>query len=174
MMGGEALQWKEQWLDSITGTNGDLTFPNHGNSIKKIVEAFTPVDVTRDAVHQIKILKQGNKTAKQLVTEFKLLIGQAGLSDNTKSDHIHLIKAFQKSLNPPLARWILFGENVPNTIQGWYEKAIQYNNNFREGQETMKIEGVKRQWIPRTIEKDPNAMDIGNVNIGQTLSRLTL
>jgi len=77
MTGGEALQWKEQWLDSITGTNGDLTFPNYGDFIKKIVEAFTPVDVTQDAVHQIKILKQGNKTAEQLVTEFKLLVGQA-------------------------------------------------------------------------------------------------
>jgi len=46
MTGGEALQWKEQWLDSITSTNGDLTFPNYRDFIKKIVEAFTPVDVT--------------------------------------------------------------------------------------------------------------------------------
>ena len=62
--------------------------------------------------------------------EFRLLVGQAGLGNTSTSDHLHLIGLFQKALNPPLARKILFGDIVPTTIQDWYSKAIQYDTNF--------------------------------------------
>jgi hypothetical protein len=71
-----------------------------------------------------------------------------------------------------LSRRILFSDNVPKTIDGWMEKAIQYDTNWRMGNlflnqgnpskqkaDTNKSNRNTRWW--RTIKKrDPNAMDV--------------
>ena len=38
------------------------------------------------------MLKQGNKTAEEVITEFQLLISLAGYSAETPSDNLHLIE----------------------------------------------------------------------------------
>jgi hypothetical protein len=44
---------------------------------------------------------------------------------------VTLINLYQKTLNRPLLEKILDGENVPRTIQGWLDKAVQMDNNYR-------------------------------------------
>jgi hypothetical protein len=51
----------------------------------------------------------------------------------TPSDHLHLIGYYRKTLEPRLSRRILFSDDVPKTIDGWMEKAIQYDTNWRMG-----------------------------------------
>jgi len=162
----EALQWKEQYIDSITTADGDLTFPTYTIFLETLKEAFKPVDQTRDAMHKLTLLKQGSRPVEEMITEFRLLTGQAGLGSSSTSDHLHLIGLFRKALNPPLARRILFGDVVPTTIQDWYSKAIQYDTNFRMAQailgETKQSPRNNHRWTPRSQnQKDPNAMDIG-------------
>ena len=72
------------------------------------------------------------KMAEQTVTEFKQLIGQAGLTTRSMSDNIHLIGLFRKALNYSLAHKIMFSKVIPRTIEDWFEKAIQFNTNYRE------------------------------------------
>jgi Zinc knuckle len=81
-------------------------------------------------------------------------------------------QACSSTLEPRLSRRILFSDDVPKTIDGWMEKAIQYNTNWRMGNrflnqenpskqkaDTNKSNGNVRWW--RTNEKrDPNAMDV--------------
>ena len=74
-------------------------------------------------MNKLSLIKQGSRSAEELVTEFRLLVGQARLGNTSTSDHLHLIGLFRKALNPPLARKILFGDVVPTTIQDWYSKA---------------------------------------------------
>ena len=68
--------------------------------------------------------------AEQIVTKFKQLIGQAGLTTRSTSDNIHLIRLFRKALNYSLAHKIMFGEVIPQTIDNWFEKAIQFDTNY--------------------------------------------
>src|SRR5208282_3671277 len=117
-------------------------------------------------------LKQGNRTAEELVTEFRLLAGQAGLEAKSHSDHLHLIGLFRNALRPSLSRRILFGEVVPKTIEEWVAKAIQFDTNYRmaialTGQTNKTGNFVRnRGWTPRTVEaKDPNAMDIDGMTL---------
>jgi hypothetical protein len=84
-------------------------------------------------VNRLETLRQGKKTAKELNTEFLQIVGQAGIDRKTLSDHLHLIGYYRKTLEPRLSRRILFSNNVPKTINGWMEKAIQYNTNWRMG-----------------------------------------
>jgi Zinc knuckle len=107
--------------------------------------------------------------------EFLQIIGQAGMDRKTPSDHLHLIGYYRKTLEPRLSRRILFSDDVPKTIDGWMEKAIQFDTNWRMGNlffnqdikgnplkqkaDTNKSSGNAHWW--RTNErKDPNVMDV--------------
>ena len=168
----EALQWKELYLEQITDNNGDLVFPTFKQFLDDLKDSFKPADRTGDAMNKLNNLKQGNKTAEELSTEFRLLAGQAGLEAKSHSDHIHLIGLFRNALRPSLSRRILFGEIVPKTIEEWIAKAIQYDTNYRmaialTGQANrMTGSAYRNKWASRTTEtKDPNAMDIDSMTI---------
>ena len=99
-----------------------------------------------------------------MIMDFRLLVGDARLSTNTDSDQIHLIKMFMVCLNPQLKKKIIFGDIVPKTIEQWYEKAIQYDSNYRLAQALMALNNQsprKKPWITQNQNKDPNVMDIG-------------
>ena len=73
-------------------------------------------------------LQQGSKTAEDVSVEWGLLVGRAGIAgagDKT------LINSYQKILNRPLLEKILDSDNVPTTIQGWKDKAVQLDNNYQ-------------------------------------------
>lgn len=168
----EALQWKELFIERKTIANGDIVFPKYADFLKELNDAFKAADRTGDAMNKLVNLKQGNRTAEELVTEFRLLAGQANLGSDSHSDNVHLIGLFRSALRPQLARRILFGETVPTTIEKWIEKAIQFDTNYRMamliiGQTTNRSTGNSnrnRTWIPRNEPKDPNAMDVDAMN----------
>ena len=55
-----------------------------------------------------------------MITNFRLLIGDARLSTDLASDQIHLIKMFMTCLNPQLKKKIIFRDIVLKTIEEWY------------------------------------------------------
>jgi Zinc knuckle len=126
------------------------------------------------------MLRQGKKTAEELNTEFLQIVRQAGMDRKTPFDHLHLIGYYRKALEPRLSRKILFSNNIPKTVDGWMEKAIQFNINWRMGSlffnqdirtnsskqkaDTNKSNRNARWW--RTSErKEPNAMDIDTLTM---------
>jgi hypothetical protein len=75
------------------------------------------------------MLRLRKKTAEELITVFLQIARQAEIDRKTASDHLHLIGYFRKALEPRLSHRILFSDDVPKTIDGWMDKAIQYNTN---------------------------------------------
>ncbi|KAF8800337.1 hypothetical protein BYT27DRAFT_7048166, partial [Phlegmacium glaucopus] len=81
MNGGEAAQWKESWIDSITQDDRTISLPTLAEFYLTITEQFKEVNRTQDAdmidpinaIHKLTLLRQGKKSAEQLVTEFTLL-----------------------------------------------------------------------------------------------------
>ena len=127
----EARDWWEIYLESIEDpATGKLVYPPFGAFLTEVHKAFWSADRVQDAICKLENLKQGKKTAEQTVTEFKQLIGQAGLTTRSTSDNIHLIGLFQKALNYSLTHKIMFGETIPRTIDNWFKKAIQFNTNY--------------------------------------------
>jgi hypothetical protein len=80
-------------------------------------------------VNRLETLTQEKKTAEELNTEFLQIVGQARMDRITPSDHLHLIGYYRKVLEPRLSCKILFSDNVPKTIDGWMEKANQFDMN---------------------------------------------
>jgi Zinc knuckle len=126
-------------------------------------------------VNRLETLRQEKKTAKELNTEFLQIIGQAGMDRKTPSDHLHCIRYYRKTLEPRLSCRTLFSDDVPKTIDGWMEKAIQFDTNWRMGNlffnQNIKTNPSKQKadtnksnrnacWWRTNKRKDPNAMDV--------------
>ena len=144
-----------------------MTFPTFGEFMMKLQDAFKVVNPIDSAMQKLALLLHGNRPVEELITDFRLLIGDARLSTDLPSDQIHLIKMFMTCLNPQLKKKIIFGDIVPKTIEDWYTKAIQYDSNYRM---TQALQALDNQVTPKKTktwfnqnqqQKDPNAMDIG-------------
>jgi hypothetical protein len=121
------------------------------------------------------MLRQEKKTAEELNTEFLQIVGQAEMDRKTPSDHLHLIGYYGKALEPRLSHKILFSNDIPKTMDGWMEKAIQFNTDWRMGSlffnQDIKANSSKQKadtnksngnacWWRMSERKDPNAMDV--------------
>ena len=151
----EAQKWKETYLGNIY-KDEQFEYPTFKKFLETFMEYFKPINQMRTANTQLLTLKQGKKTVEEYVAEFRLLISLAGMPSESVADNIHLINYFQRGLNQAIARKILLSDNVPTTVAGWAERAIQIDNNYRM---TMSIFGKKpaQSW---TKDKDPDAMDV--------------
>ena len=118
---GEAQKWKEQFICSIT-SNRLMTFPTFADFMMKLQDAFKAVNPVDTAMQKLALLRQGNRPVEEMITDFRLLIGDARLSTDSPSDQFHLIKMFMTCLNPQLKKKIIFGDIVPKTIEDWYMK----------------------------------------------------
>ena len=162
----EAKDWRELYLEDIEDpATGKLVYPTFSTFLTEVCKAFQSADQVQDAICKLENLKQGKKMAEQVITEFKQLIGQAGLTTRSTSDNIHLIELFQKALNYSLAHKIMFGEMIPRTIEDWFEKAIQFDTNYWEvtaifGSNKKNERTTNRSWYRPAEKKDPNAMDV--------------
>ena len=140
-----------------------MTFPIFSIFMTKLQDAFKAVNPINSAMQKLALLRQGNQLVEEIITDFRLLVGDARLSTDSASDQIHLIKMFMTCLNQQLKK-IIFRDIIPKTIEEWYTKAIQYDSNFRLAQTMMALNNQtlkKKPWFNQNQNKDPNAMDIG-------------
>ena len=144
----EAKRWKEIYPLSITDpTTNLLNFPNIGTFLQRVTKDFKPANKEKNADHQVAVLRQGKRTAQEVITEFRLLTNQAGYANETASNHMHLIEKLQVVLNANLVKRILLLDTVPTTIDTWAEKAIQLDSNYRQMMEVIeRLNGDK--WPP--------------------------
>jgi hypothetical protein len=121
-------------LDTLEDpTTGMPKLPNLVTFLADVRKAFRAADQVQDVVNRLETLKQEKKTAEELNTEFLQIVGQTGIDRKTPSDHLHLIGYYRKALELRLSRKILFSDDVPKMIDGWMEKAIQFDTNWRMG-----------------------------------------
>ena len=62
----EALKWKQMYLQSITNGEGEIQFPTIKRFLEYLNIYFKPANQIRDTAHQLKMLKQGKRTADAL------------------------------------------------------------------------------------------------------------
>ena len=146
-----------------------MNFPTIKDFVGLLNSYFKPTNQTQDAAHQLALLKQGKKMAEEIVMEFQLLISQAGYSSDTPSDHLHLIKKLQNVLNPALVKKVMLMDSPPTTIEGWVDKAILINSQYRMTMDVLgrktsegKINNPTKNYFGarRLREREPDAMDI--------------
>ena len=73
----------------------------------------------------------------------------------------------------------MFGKTIPRTIKDWFEKAIQFDMNYREAMTIFDqnkkndTRTMNRSWYRPAEKEDPNAMDVNTLTFKerQTLMR---
>jgi len=163
---GEPAMWKEQFIKSVMNED-EIDFPMYEEFLQLFKNAFKDVDQVNEAMNDLGRLRQGNKTAEEHTTTFRLLVGKAGISSATNPNHRVLIDLYQKSLKPKLVERIMSMERIPETIEGWCDKAILFDNNWRRLMTTLgrnprfgQNGGQERTYQNSSRTRDPNAMDI--------------
>jgi len=122
MSKGEAAEWKEQYIKSLLDANNKIVLPDLLTFSTRIRNDFKQEDRVGGAMAKLRRLRQGkDQSVEGLVSEFRLLVGQAGLGSTTDSDQLHLIELFKEALNPRIAAKILFSDTIPTTIANWYK-----------------------------------------------------
>ena len=82
----EVKDWQEFYLESIEyPATEKLAYPTFGTFLTDVHKAFWSADQVQDAICKLKNLKQGKKIAEQVITEFKQLIEQTGLTTRSTS-----------------------------------------------------------------------------------------
>jgi hypothetical protein len=122
----EVSLWRDAWIrqNQVAGT---IVYPTWAVFLTEVNAAFKPIDDISEVMHLMQQLRQGAKTAEELSTEWTLLARRAEIMN---AGNVTLINLYQKTLNRPLLEKILDGENVPRTIQGWLDRAVQMDNNY--------------------------------------------
>jgi hypothetical protein len=166
MNDGEAVNWKEYYLETPEDPN--TGFPNLVTFLADVQKAFRAADQVQDTVNRLETLKQGKKTAEELNMEFLQIVGQAGIDKKTPLDYLHLIRYYREKL---WNQGLVAKFDVPRMIDGWMEKAIQFDTNWRMGNlffnPDMKVNSSKKA--------DTNKMHIGGEQTkGKTLMRWML
>ena len=136
--GGEAEAWKEFYINNnIIQANSSWTWPNHLDLIKNLKENFAKEDKVEESLRKLETMKQGGRTAEEVVNEFQILKARAKIDDSPPS-----VRMFRRVLNPSLAIKILTDIDKSNTLKdtkiagvlnkhGWFSKAIQYDQIYQ-------------------------------------------
>jgi len=145
----------------------EIDFPMYEEFLQLFKNTFKDVDQVNEAMNDLGRLRQGNKTAEEHTTTFRLLVGKVGISSATNPNHRVLIDLYQKSLKPKLVERIMSMERIPETIEEWCDKAILFDNNWRRLMTTLgrnprfnQNNGQDQTYQNSSRTKDPNAMDI--------------
>jgi hypothetical protein len=138
-----ASSWKTAFIQSHT-TNGTLNLGTYADFLTAIKKDFEEVDKKGDAIYKLQCLKQRNRHAEELVSEFWVLAHHAdlilspspGASSSTRStsdisSDLLLQTWFKDALNRPLLKQIMLSESEPTTLEEWFNKAIQFDAIWR-------------------------------------------
>ena len=158
--GGDADSWRTAFLRRSITAKGDPDFGKWDDFLHNLRSSFRPYDKEGDALDEIIKMQQGNATIEDHVARFKVLLADSGVMEDSPA----ALDYFQKSIRVPLLKRILDRDNIPETLDEWYRKALKVDNDYHKVQRIIKRDAPKKdegkpRWNFRK-ERDDSAMDV--------------
>ena len=158
--GGDADSWRTAFLRKSITAKGDPNFRKWDGFLRDLRSSFRPYDKEGDALNETIKMRQGNATIEDHVARFKVLLADSGVMEDSPA----ALDYFQKSIRVPLLKRILDRDNVPETLDEWYRKALKVDNDYHKVQRIIRRDAPKKdegkpRWNFRK-ERDDNAMDV--------------
>ena len=161
MTEGTAEAWKEVYMDEKNGAYG--LYPAFITELKK---AFSAANTEGEAWAQLRQLRQGKDGADEYIAQFRILAGQAKLTDDKT-----LVEYFIEGINTGILQKIFAQNPLPAMINNWYTSATKFDSQHRRFQEilgqrrgTMGFQAQTKKTntlrFSGSYQNDPNAMDI--------------
>ena len=87
---------------------------------------------------ELRKLKQGGRTMKEFVQEFKRAARGSGYERRL------LVEEFKRGIDGGIRRKLMKAENLPASIEQWYKRAMALDRNWRESRrEEERLRGKK-------------------------------
>jgi len=87
---------------------------------------------------ELRKLKQGGRTMKEFVQEFKRAARGSGYEGRL------LVEEFKRGIDGGIRRKLMKAENLPASIEQWYKRAMALDRNWRESRrEEERLRGKK-------------------------------
>jgi len=116
--GGEADTWKEYFFNRyIIQPNGSYHWPTPNEVIASLRTNFTKEDKIEESLRKLETMKQGSRTAEEIVNECQILKSRARINDNPLT-----VRMFRRILNPSLAMKILTDAEKPITLEDMHRE----------------------------------------------------
>jgi Retrotransposon gag protein len=155
MTEGTAATWAQNHVDQNTnlGTWADLKA-----AIKK---AFSPIDDAGMVRTELKELRQGQGDLEDYITQFKILKGRCGITNDTA-----LIEYFMYGLHPKLLKKVFGKDNVPDTLDRWIDAASKFDGQWRRAKAITGKAKTERKTTPAPAPKakETNTLDINRLS----------
>jgi Retrotransposon gag protein len=155
MTGGTAAAWAQNHVDQNTnlGTWVDLK--------AAITKAFSPIDDAGTARTELKELRQGQGDLEDYITQFNILKGRCGITNDTA-----LIKYFMDGLHPELLKKVFGKDNVPDTLNRWIEAASKFDGQWRRAKAIAGKAKTEKKMTPTPPPKtrETNTLDINRLS----------
>ena len=90
-------------------------------------------------------MRQGTASIEDHVAKFKVLLADSGVVDDSPA----ALDYFQKSIRVPFLKKILDRDNIPETLEEWYRKALKIDNDYH------KVQRIIRRDAPKKDEGKP-------------------
>ena len=147
---GTGGSWKLNWIKEHTNSTTGVVAHGAWNTFKDaFLKQFQEPNYEARNRQALSMISQGNKSAADYAQKFQLVAGRSGINDDNA-----LSTLFLNGLNAPLIQKIYMGD-LPTTLQEWYDKAIQLDQQW-----------IQAQTITRNTRD--NRQDVQNVQIRTT------
>ena len=143
---GIAGEWARLKVEEMESTHWTNVFSDYTIFRTSILDHFGDSDRVSTAQHKLEMLYQGSQTADQYILDFERYQTISGYNDSA------LIRLFERGLNFGLADKIAGSEHKPTTLIEWKSKARTFDRNFRQREETKRLQSRTR---PPTSAPNP-------------------
>jgi len=120
-----AQSWATDYYEQALAQNPP-SFGTWENFEKEFKKSFMPVDTAGTAIAKLRTLTQKG-TVEEYITKFRTHAHRSTIKDQHA-----LIEFFTTGLKTPLVNRIYGMDTVPDTIEGWYEKASHFENQWQK------------------------------------------
>ncbi|KIL55135.1 hypothetical protein M378DRAFT_91356 [Amanita muscaria Koide BX008] len=121
---GAALDWRQSEME-LGRVTGRMSFATAAELEDEIQRRFGDTDRVATKIIHLRTIKQGDRIAEEHIQDFRKAAIGSGYEGRA------LIEEFKQGLNQPLRERIMMSENVPVTIEDWYNKALLFDRNYR-------------------------------------------
>jgi len=158
MKDGTAEHWRNLRIQEMMDNKQGCT-DSWDTLAAQLMKDFHDANLADNRLTKVEMLRQGTGTADEYTVKFNMLIEETNIKEDTSR-----LRYYMKGINEALV-YKVYGLNpIPDTLSLWQEKAIMYNNQWRQAKQFATWRSGKTAntpSAPRTSKaKDPDAMDV--------------
>ena len=137
VQGGSVDVWKENMMEELK--TGKMEYKTVEKFLISLKNEFGGGKGESVRVAELRKLKQGERTMKKFVQEFKRAVRGSGYERRP------LVEEFKRGINGVIRRKLMEIKDQLGSIEQWYKRAMALNKNWRESRREEEILRGKKE-----------------------------